>query len=197
MYNIPTSVEVGKQSYHIRNDGDFRMVIDCFLALTDPELDKEERVQAAMIIFYDGMETPKDLYQFSDIQEAFNQMCIFFNCGQDEALGKTTTRKVIDWKIDEQIICSAINKVAGKEIRQEPYLHWWTFMGYYMAVGNSTLATVVNIRVKMSKGKKLEKWENEFRRNNPHYFSFNMKQNTNAEQEAEELFKQMWNVKED
>ena len=73
MYDIPKSVQVGEQSYHIRCDGDFRMVLDCFLALEDNELTKEERICAALIIFYDGMETTDDLEKF-DIQEAYNLM---------------------------------------------------------------------------------------------------------------------------
>ncbi len=196
MYDIPKNVYVGEQSYHIRNDGDFRMVLDCFSALEDKEMDKKERIATALIIFYDGMETPYDLEQF-DIQQAYEEMVKFFNCGQLESIGVQTNYKSIDWELDQQIICSAVNKVAGKEIRELPYLHWWTFMGYYLAVGNSTLATVVSIRGKIAKGKKLEKWEKEFKRDNAKYFSFNVKQTALAEAEAEELFRQLWNVKED
>lgn len=197
MYGIPTSVQVGEQSYHVRKDGDFRMVLDCFLALEDKELTNEEKKYAAMIIFYDGMETVSDLNQFSDITEAYNEMVKFFNCGQIEPVGIQTHYKSIDWELDEQLICSAVNKVAGSEVRTLPYLHWWTFMGYFMAIGNSCLATVVSIRGKIAKGKKLEKWERDFKRDNERYFMFNPSQTAMAEQEAEELFKQLWNVKED
>ena len=197
MYDIPTSVSVGEQSYHIRCNGDFRMVLDCFLALEDKELTKEEKICTAMIIFYDGMEDIEDLAQFSDIKEAYTQMCNFFNCGQPENIGVQTHYKSIDWETDAQLVCSAVNKVAGKEIRAESFVHWWTFMGYFMAIGNSSLATVISIRGKIAKGKKLEKWEREFKRDNPRYFSFNPRQTAQAEQDAEELFKQLWNVKED
>ena len=58
---------------------------------------------------------------------------------------------------------SAINKVAGREIRTDSYCHWWTFIGYFDAIdGESTFANIVNIRNKKAKGKKLEKWEQEF-----------------------------------
>ena len=79
MYDIPTSVQVGEQSYHIRKDGDFRMVLDCFSALQDKELDNNERIMCALIIFYDGMDDIQDLNGFSDIKEAYEQMVKFFN----------------------------------------------------------------------------------------------------------------------
>ena len=101
--------------------------------------------------------------------------------------------KLIDWGMDSQMICSAINKVANKEVRAEPYIHWWTFMGYYSAVGESLLSTVITIRDKMVRGKKLEKHEKEFRRDNPEYFVWNT--NRVEDEEAEELFRQLWNQK--
>lgn len=163
------------------------MVLDCFLALEDEELTKKEKIATALIIFYDGFETIADLDQF-DVKEAFEQMCLFFNCGQPEVVGKQMSYSVIDWDKDSQLICSAINKVAGKEIREQPYLHWWTFMGYFLAIGQSSLSTVVSIRDKIMHGKKLEKWEKDFRINNPKYFMMKSKE----DKEAEELFKQLW-----
>ena len=98
---------------------------------------------------------------------------------------------MIDWDVDSQLICSAINKIAGKEIRFEPYIHWWTFLGYYMSIGDSVLATVVNIRDKILTGKKLEKHERQFRAENPQYFIWNHK--TVEQQEAEQWVHEIWN----
>ena len=60
------------------------------------------------------------------------------------------------------MIFSAVNKVAGKETRELPYLHWWTFLGYFNEIGEGTFSFVVNIRNKLNRGKKLEKDEREF-----------------------------------
>ena len=98
----------------------------------------------------------------------------FFNCGRSQSIGKKMNHKLIDWEQDSQIICSAINKVANKEVRAEPYIHWWTFMGYYSAVGESLLSTIVSIRDKIVRGKKLEKHERIFRQENPEYFIWNI-----------------------
>ena len=55
-----------------------------------------------------------------------------------------------------------MNKVAGFDVRSAPYVHWWTFLAYFNGVGEGQLSTVVGIRSKLQKGKKLEKWEQEF-----------------------------------
>ena len=68
----------------------------------------------------------------------------------------------MDWEQDERILFPAINSAAGKEVRALDYLHWWTFMGYFMEIRESTYAQVLQLRQKRAKGKKLEKWELEF-----------------------------------
>ena len=52
MYNIPTSITIQDKSFGIRNKGDYRVVLDCFSALNDTELTDQERMIAALIIFY-------------------------------------------------------------------------------------------------------------------------------------------------
>ena len=41
MYEIPTTIQLNGQSYPIRDQGDYRMVLDCFVALNDDELEIE------------------------------------------------------------------------------------------------------------------------------------------------------------
>jgi hypothetical protein len=65
-------------------------------------------------------------------------------------------------------------------------------MGYYLAIGECTFATVVGIRDKLIQGKKLEKFEQDFRRDNPQYFVWNSK--STEQKEADEWVKKMWNA---
>lgn len=146
------------------------MVLDCFKLLQDTELDDTERILACLTVFYDELDGVESVYQLGDLEEATKQMFSFFNCNQ-ESVGIKAPGKVIDWSKDSLLIISAINKVAGKEIRAEKYVHWWTFMGYYMAIGESSLSTVINIRLKLMKGKKLEKYEQEYVNENPDLFT--------------------------
>jgi hypothetical protein len=176
----------------ITEDGDFRMVLDCFSALGDEKLGEDYRVLAALLIFYNELNSFDDLALCSeDLEELVNGMYKFFNCGQDKSPGAETEHTLIDWDGDSQMICSAINNVAKLEIRSLPYLHWWTFMGYYGSVGESVLSTVVGIRNKIVKHKKLEKWEQEFKKSNPSYFHW--KSTSVKDRETEDLIRELWN----
>jgi hypothetical protein len=189
MYELPTQVDICGVEYKIRNDGDYRMVLDAFSALNDFEIEKKERILTALLIFYDGMTSLEDVLALPDLDEATKQMFEFFNAGRPESTGPN--RKLIDWDGDSAMIVSAINQVAGKEVRAESYMHWWTFMGYYSAIGESTLSTVVGIRDKIMKNKKLEKWERQFRIENPQYFNWDYK--SADDKEADEWLKSVWN----
>jgi hypothetical protein len=191
MFEIPTSIEIGEQSLAITNKGDYRMVLDCFAAMNDIELNEEERVYSALIIFYEDFNSLQDLTHFAQLNEAVKKMYWFFNCGDDTGVGANKHRKLIDWQGDQQLIASAVNKVANTEIRTLEYLHWWTFMGYYLAIGESPLATIVGIRNKIMEGKKLEKHEQKFRSDNPQYFIWDNK--SLADKEAEEEIMSLWN----
>jgi hypothetical protein len=164
IYELPTSIDAAGQQLHIRNDGDWRMVIDVNIALTDPELDERERAVAALTIFYDCK-----IEDISNMQAALDGMMTFISVGENET-AQVKKPKLIDWEEDAGIIISGINGVLKREVRAERYMHWWTFIAAYMAIGDSVLATVVSIRDKIARGKKLEKHEQEFKRENPQYF---------------------------
>ena len=189
MYEIPTSIEIEGRKFPIRNDGDFRVILDCFQALADVELTARERLLASLIIFYEDFETILESDESVNLEEFVSKMYDFFNCGS-AGMGTQSHKKLIDWEQDEQLICSAINKVANKEIRLEPYVHWWTFMGYFTAIGESPISTIIGIRDKIVNGKKLEKYERQYRMKNPQYFTWNSK--TVEENEADKLVRELW-----
>lgn len=188
MYDLPTVVLLSGQPFAVRNRGDFRTVIDCFLALEDIDLTKEERIIACLIIFYEDINSLEDLEKLPDIELAYKEMVRFFNCGQDN-IGSKSSYKLLDWEKDSLLICSAVNNVAQTEIRSLNYLHWWTFMGYYLAIGECSLSTIVNIRHKRATGKKLEKYEQKFVKENPQYF-WNIQ--TVEEQEMDAEIRKIW-----
>lgn len=186
MYELPTKIAINDQEYKITNNGDYRMVIDCFFALNDVQLNQEYRIYTCLIIFYEDINSIDDIAtKFGDdLQTAIEKMFDFFSCGNS---GHKTHHKLLDWEQDEQLICSAVNNVAKTEIRALEYLHWYTFMGYYCSIGESTFSTIVSIRDKLMRGKKLEKYEREFKDNNPEYFIWNNKTTEQLELEKELL----------
>lgn len=149
-YGLPTALDVGGVRHEIRSD--YRAVLDIIAALQDPELTAAEKYNVLLGVFY--VERPKD------IEDAIRQCYWFINCGQPES--KTKTPKLMDWEQDFQLVAGAINITAGMEVRAVEYMHWWTFVGYYMNIGDSMFAQVVSIRRKLQKGIKLDKEEREF-----------------------------------
>ena len=66
------------------------------------------------------------------------------------------------------LIFPAVNRAAGFEVRSVEYMHWWTFLGFFMEIRDTTYATVLGLRQKKygKHRKKLEKHEQEFWKNN-------------------------------
>ncbi len=191
MYELPTEIMIEDIPYPIRNRGDYRTILGVFSVLEDYELEQNERVISALIIFYEDFNDINDVLNFEYLEEAITKMYEFFNGNNATADRAKHDRKLIDWEGDSTLICAAVNKVSGKEIRMEPYIHWWTFLSYYMSVGESVLSTVVSIRDKLVSSKPLEKWERDYKNENPQYFNWRHK--TVDEIDAENWLKSVWN----
>ena len=159
-WKLPTSLTIGEVDWQIRTD--FRIIIDILIAFENPDYDDMDKwLYCLMSMREDFDSLPMELYQ-----EACQECSKFIDLGQEEQ-DKKQQRKVMDWEQDAQLIIPAVNKVVSKEIRSLDYLHWWTFMGYYMEIGDKCLySQILNIRLKKSKGQKLEKWEQKFYQEN-------------------------------
>lgn len=182
MYELPTSLMVCGVPYEIRSD--YRAVLDICTALSDVDLNDEEKALVALTILYPGFEEmPVEHYK-----EAIEQCFWFINCGSEEDPTRKAP-KLMDWEQDFQYIVAPVNRVIGTEIRAMEYLHWWSFISAYYEIGDCTFAMVVRIRSKQAKGKPLDKQEAEWYRQNRHMVDFKQKY---SEQEKE-LFK-AWGV---
>lgn len=158
---LPKKLNVNGIDRTIRSD--FRVALLIMQAYNDPELTEQEKSRAMMECLYDDI----DSIPYEDYQEAYDEAVWFLDGGKvDEDSKHQQSKKVMDWEQDEQMIFSAVNKVAGHETRAVEYMHWWTFLGYFNEIGEGLLSTVINIRQKKNKRKKLEKHEEEFYREN-------------------------------
>lgn len=183
-WEFPTSINVGGVDYEIRTD--YRVVLDLFAALSDPDLtDADEQMTAYMqsrvimeIMFPNFDNIPTEHWH-----EALQKVSEFIDMGISDDRKKP---KTMDWEQDAPIIIPAINKVLNREIRAESYMHWWTFLGAYMEIGESLFSNVVHIRQKKASGKKLEKWEQDFYKENKSLIDFKQK-NQRSQEEKEEL----------
>ena len=85
-------------------------------------------------------------------------------------------------------------EVAGKEIRAIPYMHWWTFFGYFMESGECLFNTVVGIRSKKVKGERLDKWEKKFYQENKNIIDIKTRL-SEEEQAYKDALNEMLNLK--
>ncbi len=163
-WEFPTSLNIGGVDYEIRTD--YRAVLDLLAALNDPELtDSDEQMTAYMqsqvimqIMFPKSEDIPVE-----HLQEALDKVAEFIDMGISDERKKP---KTMDWEQDAPIIIPAINRVLNTEIRAVQYMHWWTFLGAYMEIGESLFSNVIHIRQKKAKHQKLEKWELDFYKEN-------------------------------
>lgn len=72
----------------------------------------------------------------------------------------------MNWEKDFPLIVGPVNRVLGREIRDETPIHWWTFLSAYYEIGDCLFAQVVRIRDKKARGKKLDNQEKEFYKRN-------------------------------
>jgi len=154
-WKLPESVDIGGTVYEINTD--FRDILEIMGYLNDPDTPEYLRWQIATALFYEGDIPPEHQ------KEAMEYLASFISCGEQDGKPGPT---LLDWEQDARIIVADVNKVAGMEIRALAYLHWWTFLSYFQAIGEGQLSTLVSIRDKMRRGKKLESWEQEYYREN-------------------------------
>ena len=181
-WEFPTSLNIGGIDYAIRTD--YRAVLDLFAALNDPECFGETEEETNLIhanIILRIMFPNCDNIPAEHIQEALDKAAEFIDMGIAENRKKP---KTMDWEQDATILIPAINKVLNCEIRAEKHIHWWTFLGAYMEIGESLFSNIIHIRQKKQKGKKLEKWEQDFYNENKSLIDFKQKdQRSNEEKE--------------
>ena len=164
-YGLPKSVNIGGEDFSIRYD--YRVILDIFEAINDPDLNDEDRALAVLQMFY------PDFDRIEDYDAAIRECLKFINGGKEEETGKKQPQLVC-WEQDFPYIVSPVNRVLGEEIRGVEYdieanaggLHWWTFLSAYYEIGDCLFAQIVRIREKKAKGKKLDKSEQEFYKKN-------------------------------
>lgn len=152
---LPKSLNVNGKDYAIRSD--YRVALLIFRAFEDNELNGYEKLAVCLECLYE--EIPPDT------EEAYKKASWFLD-GGDMPKSQRAPKKIIDWQQDEHYMFSALNKTAGREIRELGFMHWWTFLGLFSEMGEGLYSQIINIRRKKAKGKKLEKYEQEFYREN-------------------------------
>lgn len=165
LWELPTSVTANGHEYPIRTD--YRAVLDVLTALSDKDMTGDTPAETNYIqseIIRQIMFEDPDSILDEDLEDAFKGVAEFIDMGI-EKMDKPSPR-VMDWEQDATLIIPAVNRVVGREIRADKYMHWWTFLSAYMEIGECTFTHILSIRQKRATGKKLEKCEQDYIRDN-------------------------------
>ncbi len=162
MFSLPTTVTVAGREYHVRTD--FRVILEIFVMLADPELSDADKTEALLRMFY------PDPPPASDTEAALAAFRTFVDPGSAPE-SKTPAKRspsLVNWSHDFPLLVGPVNLVLGTECRALKYLHWYTFLAAYMDIDpESVFSQTLRIREKLRTGKKLQKVESEFYRRNP------------------------------
>lgn len=175
---LPKSLKVDNIDYAIRSD--FRVALLIFEAYNDPVLSDYEKSVVCLRCLYKNVPVNE--------QEALHK-AIWFLDGGSLAKDDKNNVKVMDWEQDENIIFPAINKVAGYEIREKKDIHWWTFLGFFNEIDEGLFTTVMSIRAKKAKRKKLEKHEIEYYQEHRNLIDLKIKYSEEEQKEIDRLNK--------
>jgi hypothetical protein len=154
-WELPTSLEISGVFWKIRTD--FRAILDILKCMSDTNYEDDEKWLICLMILYED---------FDDIpKKSYKEACLkareFIEMQELKETAKNAP-VLMDWEQDANLIIPAVNRVIGHEIRLDSYMHWWTFLGAYMEIGECSFSHILSLRSKRAKGKKLEKWEQEF-----------------------------------
>ena len=159
LWRLPKALHFGGRDWAIR--ADFRAVLRVIRVLERKDLPSEGRIYLAMRLFYKEFDKmPSSLWQ-----AAADALTEFIAAGKEEP-GLAGPR-LLDWQQDAELIIADVNKAAGRELRAMEFVHWWTFVAFFGAVGEGRLSAVVAIRRKLAEGTALEEWEKEYLRREP------------------------------
>ncbi|MBO5543026.1 MAG: hypothetical protein J5949_00200 [Oscillospiraceae bacterium] len=145
---------MGGRRYAVRTD--FRVILEILVMLRDPDLRDGDKAEALLRMFY--VERPTEA-------DAAIEACYRFI--QPHPVQQSAPRSLVDWELDFDLMAAPVNHILGTECRALPYLHWHTFLAAWMEIGPETLfGQVLRIREKLRTGRKLEKAEQRFLRQN-------------------------------
>ena len=171
MFSLPDTVTVNETEYKVRTD--FRVILEIFVMLDDPDLTDADKIEALLRMFY--LERP------SNPEVAIQAFASFAN-PRSARKGEKSTR-LIDWSQDFPLMVAPINHILNAECRSLPYLHWHTFLSAYLEIPpESVFSQVLRIREKLRTGKKIEKHERAWYNKNRSLVDLQQKYSTAEEQ---------------
>ena len=179
---LPDRLEVGGKLYGI--NADVKNIFRIIDAMNDERLTDISKLLVFISRFYTE-EIPSE-YRM----EAYEKAREFIDGGRSMMGTRVESVRLVDFEQDELLLFAALNSAAKTEIRALPFVHWWTFLGYYISLPpDSLFAQIVTIRSKKAKGRKLEKWEHDFYNANKEMIDLKRKYTPQQQEEIDRINK--------
>lgn len=120
---LPTKIKVNNNIYDINYD--FRTAINILLAFEDNELTESEKIYIMIKNLYKN-EIPEE-----DYIEAINKAVKFIDGGNNDKI-ESKEKRIYSFKKDGNYIFSGINQTHNINLAEQPNLHWWVFLSFFM-----------------------------------------------------------------
>lgn len=185
---LPESVVINDRTYEINTD--YRVILNILMATEDSNLTDRDKAYVIISEFY------TDEINAEDIEAALERFGWFVNLGK-ESPPHNDEQPVMDWDQDQDMIFSSIMAVAGHDVRNDDYLHWWTFCGLLAEIDeNSRLAGVMRIRDKLNRHENLTDYEKEALNRHPELYAIKTAEQREIEkQDIEKINKKIFGNK--
>lgn len=150
LWVLPKDAVLQGETYALHTD--YRDILEIIACLANKELPEIFRWQIALALFYTPMPPAEHR------RDAMEYLAEFIQGGSVS----DNAPPLLSWQQDAGAIIADINRVSGREIRREKYIHWWTFLGWFHSIGQGQLSCLVGIRSKLRRGEKLDVAEQAF-----------------------------------
>ena len=142
--HLPRSLDIGGDNVAI--DADFRNVLEILSAFEDGDLTEGEQRKLLIDRLYSE--------PVADLGDALAQAYWFLSGGSER---KSSGRgkdygQLYSWVQDRLYILSAVDAVLGYSCRHKRFVHWWDFLGAWMAVTESAISSAIHLRKRKKQG---------------------------------------------
>lgn len=126
---VPDTVNIDGEKYKINSD--FRYSILFELLMQDKTLSDKEKIVNALSLYYPVCP--------ENINEAINQMLLFYRCGKDIELSKGKGKgksdiQIYNFEYDDEYIYAAFMDQYGIDLQDIEELHWWKFKAMFKSL---------------------------------------------------------------
>ena len=125
---LPKEIKIEGIGYDINSD--FRTSMLFELMMADNELNKKQKIEQALKLYYPKIP--------QNINLAVEQLLWFYRCGKDmiksNGSGKGKSTQIYDFNFDDDYIYSAFLDQYGIDLQDIEFLHWWKFKALFKSL---------------------------------------------------------------